>query len=136
MRAFLVWLMLCCASVAMPAQSTYTGSVKDSAGNAVVNGEITFTPVHDIHALAVAVSMPDTIACHINADGSLSGFVQGKVSGACVVTAQVGLQYRVCVKPDFSLAGPCFFYFLKPGSMDVSTMIPDYIRQKTRPSAK
>jgi hypothetical protein len=111
--------------------TTYTGIIKDLAQNPVTSGQVTFTlaPPTDATVPGVGRFTPVTLSCNINVDGTLSGYVGGIVSGACVVTMNTalspqGTSYRICIQPQFSTPGSCFYDYALQPSKDISTIVP------------
>ena len=131
MNKYLLALVLALASFASAQTTTYTGVIRDLSNNAVTSGQVTFaiTPSSDSTISGTARYTPTVIACNINGDGSLSGYVGGVVSGACVIASNTALMpagtaYRVCVQPQFATPGSCFYDYAVTASKDISTVIP------------
>lgn len=124
-------LLLSAAGLRAQTTTTYTGIIKDLANNPVTSGQVTFTlaPATDSTVPGVGRFTPLTVHCNINADGTLSGFVSGVVSGACKVTNNTslspgGTSYRICLQPQFGTPGSCFYDYALGGSKDISTVAP------------
>lgn len=110
---------------------TYTGTIKDLSGAVVTSGQVLFTltPPTSSTIPGTGSFVPTTIACSIGSGGTLSGFVGGVVSGACVVTANISLSpagtaYRICEQPYFQTPGNCFFDYALGGTKDISSVAP------------
>ena len=120
------------AAGALTAQTTtYTGIIKDLSLNPVTSGQVTFTlaPATSATIAGTGALVPSTIDCNINSDGSLSGYVSGVVSGACIVASNTainptGTSYRICIQPQFSTPGSCFYDYATTTSKDISTVAP------------
>lgn len=130
MRKILLFLLMTGSGFAQTSQ-TYTGTIKDLSGAVVTSGQVNFTlaPPTDSTIPGVGRFTPTTIPCNINADGTLSGYVAGVVSGACVVTANIslspsGTSYRICEQPYFATPGSCFFDYALGGTKDISSIAP------------
>lgn len=122
-------LILCALSSPILAQTTtiYTGTIKDLSGNAVTSGKVTFTlaPSTDSTIPGIGRFVPTTIACTINADGTLSA----QPSGACTVASNTsisptGTAYKICIQPYFAQPGSCFFDYAVVSTKDISTAAP------------
>jgi hypothetical protein len=131
MRNFMLMLLLMTGVGFAQPQQIYTGVIKDLSGSAVTSGQVTFTlaPPTDSTIPGVGRFTPTTVPCNINADGTLSGYVAGVVSGACTVTANIslspaGTSYRVCEQPYFATPGSCFYDFALGGTKDISSVAP------------
>jgi hypothetical protein len=115
-----------------PAQTTtYTGTIKDLSLNVVTAGQVTFTlaPPTDSTVPGLGRFTPSTINCTINLNGTLSGYVAGVVSGACIVTSNTalsptGTSYKICIQPNFSTPGSCFFDYAITATKDITTIVP------------
>lgn len=128
--AMWVGLLLCCGEVRAQT-TTYTGTIKDLTLNLVTSGQIAFTlaPPTDSTVPGTGRFVPTTTYCSINSDGSLSGYVGGVVSGACIVVSNTalsptGTSYRTCVQPYFATPGSCFYLYATGGTIDISTVAP------------
>jgi hypothetical protein len=111
--------------------TTYTGTIKDLAQNVVTSGQVTFSlaPSVDSTVSGVGRFTPTIVPCNINTDGTLSGYVAGVVSGACIVTRNTaispsGTSYRVCIQPYFASPGSCFYDYATVTTKDISTVAP------------
>jgi hypothetical protein len=110
---------------------TYTGVIKDLAQNVVTSGQVSFTlaPPSDATIPGVGRFTPFTLFCTINTNGTLSGYVAGVVSGACIVTSNTalspsGTSYQICLQPQFATPGSCFYDYALGGTKDISTVAP------------
>jgi hypothetical protein len=109
--------------------TTYTGTIKDLALNPVTSGQVTFTL-----APSTDGTMPGTgrftvrsVACIIRGDGTLASSSNGV--GACTVVSNTALSpaetsYRICIQPQFSKPGTCFYDYATGGTKDISTVAP------------
>lgn len=129
MRKFLLALLMTGSALAQT--TTYTGTIKDLSLNVVTSGQVTFTltPSTDSTIPGTGRFTPSAITCNINADGTLSGYVSGVVSGACVVASNTaitpgGTSYRVCIQPQYATPGSCFYDYATTSSKDISTVVP------------
>lgn len=125
-----IGLLIAGAAFAQTTQ-TYTGTIRDLTGNPVTSGQVTFTlaPPTDSTIPGIGHFTPTAVNCNINADGTLSGYVAGIVSGACIVQANIsltptGTSYRICEQPYFSTPGSCFFDYALGGTKDISSIAP------------
>jgi hypothetical protein len=123
--------LLLAAGAQAQTTTTYTGTIKDLAQNPVTTGQVNFTlaPATDSTVPGTGRFTPSTIHCNINADGTLSGYVGGVLSGACIVTSNTslsptGTSYRICIQPQFATPGSCFYDYALGGSKDISTAAP------------
>lgn len=130
MKRFLIIMVLVCGSAAAQT-TTYTGTIKDLSLNVVTSGQVTFTlaPPVDTSIPGTGRFTPSTVNCNINVDGSLSGYVAGVVSGACVVASNTtispsGTAYRICIQPNYIAPGSCFYDYAVTSSKDIATVIP------------
>lgn len=124
-------MMLLMTGTALAQATTYTGVIKDLSLNIVTSGQVTFTlaPPTDSTIPGVGRFTPSVVTCNINADGTLSGYVGGVVSGACFVASNTalsptGTSYRICIQPQFVTPGSCFYDYATTASKDISTVAP------------
>lgn len=110
---------------------TYTGTIKDLTQQVVTSGQVSFTlTLPNASTIpGVGTFVPTTILCNINTDGTLSGYVAGVASGACIVTANIslsptGTSYRICEQPYYSTPGSCFYDYALGGTKDISSIVP------------
>src|ERR1700738_2439111 len=107
MKKFLLLLSVLMLAGLIQAQTTkYPGTIKDLALNPVTAGKVQFTlsPPTDSTLPGTERFTPVAVSCNINADGTLSGFVGGVVSGPCTVISNTalgpsGTAYRICIQP-------------------------------------
>jgi hypothetical protein len=132
MKKFLLLLsVLMLAGVTQTQTTTYKGTIKDLALNPVTAGQVQFTltPPTDSNLPGTRRFTPIAVSCNINADGTLSGFVGGVVSGACTVISNTALSpsgtaYRICIQPYNQTPGSCFFDYAITSSKDITTIAP------------
>src|ERR1700692_2169608 len=132
MKKFLLLLsVLMLAGVTQTQTTTYKGTIKDLALNPVTAGQdqFTLTPPTDSNLPGTRRFTPIAVSCNINADGTLSGFVGGVVSGACTVISNTALSpsgtaYRICIQPYNQTPGSCFFDYAITSSKDITTIAP------------
>lgn len=132
MRKFLLLFLMTGAAMAQSATTTtYTGTLTDLAQQPITSGQVTFTltPSTDSTLPGTGRFIPSTINCNINADGTLSGFVAGAVSGPCVVTRNTaitpgGTAYRICIQANFQTPGSCWYDYATTATKDISTPAP------------
>jgi hypothetical protein len=125
MREYL--LMFLMTAGAMAQTTTYTGVIKDLAGNVVTSGQVTYTltPPTDSTIPGIGRFTPVSISCNINTDGTLSGIP----SGACKVASNTtlsptGTAYRICIQAYFATPGSCFYDYAITASKDITTVVP------------
>jgi parallel beta-helix repeat protein len=122
---FIVAVPLCAQT------TTYTGTIKDLSLNVVTSGQVTFTltPPTDSTLPGIGRFTPSSTSCNINSDGSLSGYVGGVVSRACIVVSNTALSpagtaYRICIQAYGQTPGSCFFDYAITASKDITTIAP------------
>lgn len=127
----LILLLFLMAGVAHSQTTTYTGTIKDLSLNVVTSGQVAFTLAQPVSSTipGTGVFVPTTVYCNINADGSLSGYVAGVVSGSCIVASNTaispsGTAYRICVQPYNTTPGSCFYDYATTSSKDITTVAP------------
>lgn len=110
------------------AQQTYTGIIKDLTGAPVTSGRISFTlaPSTDVTVSGSARFVPTIVSCSISPSGAV---VANDGVSACSVTANTalsppGTSYRICIQPNFSTPGSCFYDYALGGTKDISTVAP------------
>lgn len=125
-RKTLLFLFLAGSAVAQTT-TTYTGVIKDLSQQVVTSGLVTFTLTQSTDSTIPGNGrfIPTTVSCNINVDGTLSA-ISG---GACVVTMNTalspsGTSYRICIQPEFSTPGSCFFDYATTASKDITTIVP------------
>ncbi len=115
------------------AQTTqsYTGVIKDLTQHVVTSGQVTFTlTLRQASTIpGTGTFVPPTTLCNINANGTLSGYVDGVVFGPCIVTSNTsltptGTAYRICEQLYYSTPGSCFYDYALGGSKDISSIVP------------
>jgi hypothetical protein len=118
-------------ALALGQTTTYTGIIKDLSLNVVTSGQVTFTLSAPVDSTLPGIGRftPTTVNCNINADGSLSGYVAGLVSGACIVASNTaispsGTAYRICIQPYNLAPGSCFYDYAVTASKDITTVTP------------
>jgi hypothetical protein len=131
MKKFFLIPVLLLAGLLQAQTTTYTGTIKDLALNPVTAGQVQFTltPPADSTLPGTGRFTPIAVTCNINADGTLSGFVGGVVSGACKVTSNTALSpsgtaYRICIQPYNQTPGSCFFDYAITSTKDITTIAP------------
>lgn len=129
MNKILLFLLM---AVPVAAQTTtYTGTIKDLSLNVVTSGQVQFTltPPTDSTLPGIGRFTPTMFSCNINADGTLSGYVAGVVSGACIVVSNTaispsGTAYKICIQPYNQTPGSCFYDYALGGTKDITTIAP------------
>lgn len=123
--------LLLISAMAHTQTTTYTGTIKDLAGNPVTSGQVTFTLARSTDSTIPGVGrfVPTKNTCNINGDGTLSGFVSGIVSGSCNVKQNTtlspsGTSYRICIQPNYQTPGSCFYDYAMTAIKDISTIVP------------
>jgi hypothetical protein len=126
-----IFLMVLMTGAGLAQTTTYTGTIKDLSSAPVTSGQVAFTlsPSTDSTIPGTGRFTPSTITCNINNDGTLSGYVGGVVSGACIVTQNTaltptGTSYRICIQPAYATPGSCFYDYATTSSKDISTIVP------------
>jgi hypothetical protein len=126
---FLLLSVLMSAGLTQSQTTTYTGTIKDLALNPVTAGQVQFTltPPTDSTLPGTERFTPIAVRCNINADGTLSGFVGGVVSGPCTVVSNTALNpsgtaYRICIQSYNQTPGSCFFDYAITSSKDITTI--------------
>ena len=132
MKKFLLLMSVMLMACAVQAQTTtYTGTIKDLSMNVVTSGQVTFTltPAVDSTIHGIGRFTPTTTTCNINGNGTLSGYVNGVLNGPCVVASNTtlspaGTSYQICIQPNFSTPGSCFYDHATTASKDISSVAP------------